>query len=185
MAYIVADVEDHGIQILDMKRLLNNDPKTPKNLTKSDLVSHYTGFRNCHSIIANEKSNTVYCGLTLSNNCEGRLALVDVSDPSKPKGLGYIKTDRRVHDAQCVIYDGPDKKHKGREICVDYDEKQITVVDMTNKTNAVLISQTSYKGVSYTHQGWWTDSTQCFLLLDNETDEGNPGGPASDGYTTT
>lgn len=171
-AYIVADVANHGMQVVDMKKILAIDPKSPKTLSKSDLTAHYTGFGACHNVVATASTNTVYCALTMSNNCGGRLAPVDVSDPANPKGLPCIKGGARVHDAMCVIYDGPDTKYKGKEICLDFDEKQFTIVDMTDKNNGKEVAKKTYNGLRYTHQGWWTDNTHRFILLGDELDEG-------------
>lgn len=43
---------------------------------------------------------------------------------------------------------------------------------MTNKSTTNIISRTSYRGASYTHQGWVTDTQwQTMLVLDDELDE--------------
>ena len=43
--------------------------------------------------------------------------MVDVSDPAAPFSPGCVPNDGYVHDAQCVIYTGPDTQYTGREIC--------------------------------------------------------------------
>lgn len=51
-----------------------------------------------------------------------------------------------------------------------YNENSLTIVDVTDKENVVLISRTGYQGSQYTHQGWLTEDHQ-YLLLDDELDE--------------
>lgn len=48
----------------------------------------------------------------------GGLHAVDVSDPLKPKFAGCFGGDGYVHDAQCLIYRGPDAKFYGKEVIV-------------------------------------------------------------------
>lgn len=50
----------------------------------------------------------------------------------------------------------------------------------------MIISNTSYAGASYTHQGWVLDvNNQEYLLLDDELDEERGNGPAADGFPVT
>lgn len=86
-----------------------------------------------------------------------------------------------MHDAQCVIYRGPDKKYVGREICYGYNEDTLTIYDVTDKLAPTMLSRISYEGATYTHQGWVLDPMwQEFLLLDDEYDEVQKRGPAED-----
>lgn len=101
----------------------------------------------------------------------------------------YIDTHsltRYFPPAQCVIYKGPDKQYNGREICFNYNEDTLTIVDVTNKAKPVQISKTPYVGAAYTHQGWVVDpNNMAWLLLDDELDEMDKTGEAANGHTTT
>jgi choice-of-anchor B domain-containing protein len=119
-----------------------------------------------------------------------------MDDPSKPFSPGCAPQDGYVHDAQCIVYRGPDKKYNGRDICYGYNEDTLTIYDVTNKNGpnaSTIISRTPYKGASYTHQGWVLDPKwQTHLLLDDELDEGEidanrtaPDSPAKDGFPVT
>ncbi len=115
--------------------------------------------------------------------------------------IGGTGVDGYVHDAQCIVYRGPDHKYYGRDICYGYDEDSLTMYaqcelagigvspniscrfDVTNKQNITVISNTSYEGVSYAHQGWVLDSQwQQFLISDDELDEMSRTGLAAEGY---
>jgi len=96
--------------------------------------------------------------------------MVDIRDPVKPKFAGCYSDDGYVHDAQCVIYGGPDGHYRGKEICFCYNEDTLTIVDVTDKEKLELISRTSYDDVQYTHQGWLLEGSG-YLLLNDELDE--------------
>lgn len=82
------------------------------------------------------------------------------------------KANLDQYSAQCLIYRGPDAKYDGTEICYGYNEDSLTIYDITDKTKTNIISNTSYVGATYTHQGWVLDTeNQEFLLLDDELDE--------------
>ena len=109
--------------------------------------------------------------------CGGGLHMLDLSEPSRPAFAGCFfdgKTGRRgtgySHDAQCVIYDGPDEDYQGREICLGSNETALSISDVSDKDNPVSISMASYPAVAYAHQGWLTDDHRFFYMND-EGDE--------------
>src|SRR5690606_33515483 len=84
-----------------------------------------------------------------------------------------------THDAQCVIYDGPDAEHVGKEVCLiaqgtqqSSSNNHFSVVDVTNKSTPQLLSQTIYPNQGYAHQGWLTEDHRYFIAND-ELDESN------------
>lgn len=100
--------------------------------------------------------------------------------------LSSASEDGYVHDAQCLIYRGPDKAFVGREICYGYNEDSLTIYDVTNKQDPVILSNTSYEGAAYTHQGQVLDpQNQQYLLLDDEYDEYDKVGPGIPGNPIT
>ncbi len=46
----------------------------------------------------------------------GGLLALDVSEPYNPKFVGCYGDDGYTHDAQCVVYHGPDTEHVGKEV---------------------------------------------------------------------
>ncbi|KAK4152180.1 hypothetical protein C8A00DRAFT_35149 [Chaetomidium leptoderma] len=197
-AYIGAESDDHGLQIFDLNKLLDVKPWwnpffwKPKHFNKdSDLTALFTGFGASHNIVAHEETNMIYAvggrsGANARNTtCAGGMFMVDVSDPARPTSPGCIAQDGYVHDAQCVIYTGPSEKHRGREICFNYNEDTLTIMDVTDKAKPTIVSRTAYVGAAYTHQGWLVDKTMTFLLLDDELDERDGTVPGADGRTTT
>lgn len=56
------------------------------------------------------------------------------------------------------------------------NEDTVTIVDVTDKQKPVQLSRVSYRGVSYTHQGWLTADHNVFIFGD-EFDEKKMHGP--------
>ncbi|MDX1547400.1 MAG: choice-of-anchor B family protein, partial [Rhodothermales bacterium] len=109
--------------------------------------------------------------------CGGGLHMVDVSTPQSPTFagcFGHEGTGRRgtgySHDAQCVLYHGPDADYQGREICVGANETAISIADVTDRENPVAIATGAYPNSAYVHQGWLSDDHRYFFQND-ELDE--------------
>ncbi|CBF78913.1 hypothetical protein AN7181.2 [Aspergillus nidulans FGSC A4] len=187
-AYIGSEAAGHGLQIFDLNKLTTASSSKPTVFsTKKDLTAWYRGFGSSHNIVAHEETNMIYAVGTARNlSCAGGLWMVDVSDPANPTSPGCVNEDGYVHDAQCVIYKGPDEKYIGQEICFNFNEDTLTIADVTDKKNPIQISKTPYVGASYTHQGWLVDENDhSYLLLDDELDEMDGTGSAANGHTTT
>lgn len=198
-AYIGSEAAGHGVQVFDLKKLLKLNASAPKTFsTKTDLTSLYKGVGASHNIVANEESNTIYVVGTGGprrndpTDCKGSnsgLIMVDVSDPSKPKTVGCNGKDGYVHDAQCLIYRGVDSRYTGKEICFGYNEKALTIYDVTNKAKSTIIAKVDYDAIdgapAYSHQGWLLSDDAKYLLLDDELDEKYRVGRGDDGHTTT
>ena len=107
--------------------------------------AHYTGFGDAHNIVINEANGYAYAVGTYS------------------------------HDAQVVTYNGPDTDYTGREIYIGSNEDEVIIADITDKSNPISISTVSYSNIGYTHQGWFTEDMNYFILGD-EADEQNTGG---------
>ena len=108
----------------------------------------------------------------------GGLHMVDIGDPLNPTFAGCFDDDGYTHDAQCVIYHGPDTRYQGRELCFAANPSSavgdaVTIVDVTDKSDPVLVGQV-YQGppATYSHQGWLTPDHRYFLH-DDESDNGS------------
>ncbi|NBB92084.1 MAG: choice-of-anchor B family protein [Gammaproteobacteria bacterium] len=168
-AFIVADsVTGHGIQVFDLKRLLEVDPAKPQTFEQD---AHYTGFDRAHNIAINSETGFAYA--VGSEQCAGGLHMVDISDPLDPRLAGCYDGDGYTHDVQCVLYHGPDEGYQGREICFASNEDSVTVVDVTDKSAPVEVGRHTYDH-AYTHQGWLTGDHRYFLT-DDELDETSQG----------
>lgn len=163
-AFVVSEAFNHGLQIFDLSALA--DVVDPPVIFAPTV--HYEGFGNSHNLALDEETGIAFAVGT--RTCGGGLHMVDVTRPREPLFAGCFDEDGYTHDAQCVVYRGPDRDHYGREICFNSNEDTLTVVDVTHKDAPRMLSRTGYAGSSYTHQGWLTEDHRYFLLGD-ELDE--------------
>ncbi len=174
--YIVADgAGQHGVQVFDLRRLreVRGEPVT----FEPDFL--YDGIASAHNIVLNEATGFAYVVGSSGGGetCGGGLHMLDLSEPSVPTFAGCFfdgQTGRRgtgySHDAQCVVYDGPDEDYRGREICLGSNETALSISDVTDKDNPVMVSMADYPAVAYAHQGWLTEDHRFFYMND-EGDE--------------
>ncbi|MFT5570995.1 MAG: choice-of-anchor B domain-containing protein, partial [Cyclobacteriaceae bacterium] len=169
-AFIVSEDPAGGMQVFDLHQL-RTLPESPLVFNES---SHYAQIGNAHNIVINETTGFAYAvGATTSQQCSaGGLHIINIQDPLNPTYAGCFDDDGYTHDAQSVIYQGPDAEYVGREIIFNSNENSITFVDVTDKSNISLISRTPYDGSAYTHQGWLTEDHKYFISND-ELDELN------------
>jgi choice-of-anchor B domain-containing protein len=133
--------------------------------------------------------NTIKAGLpasgTVSSNPEanpcdgGGLHIVDIREPQNPTFAGCFDEDGYTHDVQCVIYEGPDERYQGRELCFASNPESpgvvdaLTIVDVTDKSNPQLVGKV-FEGEpnTFSHQAWLTPD-QRYVLHDDESDNGS------------
>lgn len=197
-AFIVSEARGHGMQVFDLSQL-----RSAKGVTEFSETAHYGDFGNAHNIAINEATGFAYAvGATETDGfpkvCDGGLFMIDINTPTSPSFAGCFAggvpegkepgdaypTDVYVHDAQCVIYNGPDEAYRGREICITSDgqineesEDYVAVVDVTDKANPVQLSRATYRDDTegYSHQGWLTEDHAYFLFNDELDETGDDG----------
>jgi choice-of-anchor B domain-containing protein len=186
-AYIVSEggapTFQHGLQVFDLTRLRDLDPADAPVAVTHDTV--YKEFETAHNVSINEDSGFLYVvgarNLDRSLNCGGGLHMVDLSDPGNPTFAGCFDDDDYVHDAHCVIYDGPDTRFTGHEICVNASPNPgttgntVVVADVTDKANPVMLANVPYPNSAYSHQGFLLDGHR-YYLHDSETTTRTPQG---------
>jgi len=151
-AFIVADgAGAHGMQVFDLTRL--RGVASPQTFM-ADVM--YSDFTNAHNVAINEATGYAY--VVGTNTCNEGLHIVDISTPNNPMFAGcYAEAD--IHDTQCVLYQGPDPDHTGREICVNSNrnlvsnEHNVGIADVTNKSAPMTLSSTIYPDPGFAHQG--------------------------------
>jgi choice-of-anchor B domain-containing protein len=107
-AFIVADAQNqHGMQVFDLRQLL-----TVRNGPIDFAETAHLPFGSAHNIVMNEETGYAYAVGTSRNaavgDCQGGLLMINVLDPRNPKRAGCFPDDGYTHDAQCVVYRGPD-----------------------------------------------------------------------------
>lgn len=167
-AFIVSEASGHGMQVFDLTRLRN--VQNPPVTFTADAT--YTGFGSAHNIVINEESGFAYA--VGSDTFSGGPHFVNIQNPTNPVAAGGYSDDTYSHDAQVVTYNGPDTEHLGKEILIGSNGNEVVIVDVTDKNAPVQISTINYSNIGYTHQGWFTENMEYFLLGD-EVDEINFG----------
>lgn len=166
-AFIVSEANGHGMQVFDLTRLRN--VTTPQVFVPD---TRYSGFGNCHTIAINTSTGFAYCLGT--GTYAGGPHVVNIQDPLNPTfAMGY-SPEAYTHDAQIVTYNGPDTEHNGKEIFLGCNEDRVIILDVTNKSNPILLSTFYYPNTAYTHQGWLTED-QKYYIVGDEIDENNFG----------
>lgn len=176
--YIVADgAGQHGVQVYDLTQLRDLDASDgPVRVVETAL---YTNVASVHNIVINEETGYAYAvgSGQGGETCGGGLHMIDIRTPGEPTFAGCFadpSTGRQKtgysHDAQCVVYNGPDQDYQGREICLGANETALSIADVTDKEAPVAISMATYPNVGYTHQGWF-DEEQRYFYMNDELDE--------------
>jgi choice-of-anchor B domain-containing protein len=174
--YIVADnAGEHGVQVFNLTQL-----RTVRNAPVTFSETYlYDGIHSAHNIVINEETGYAYAVGTSGGGetCGGGLHMINIQDPGAPTFAGCFAdptTGRRltgyVHDAQCVVYHGPDTEHEGKEICMGSNETALSISDVTDKDNPVALAMITYPNVAYAHQGWFSEDQRYFYMND-EGDE--------------
>ena len=175
-AYVVADGSGpHGMQVLDLTKL------RAFNGTALELEADttYANINSAHNVVINEESGFAYVvGASQGGEtCGGGLHMIDIREPKNPTFAGCFsdpQTGRAStgysHDAQCVMYNGPDARYRGREICLGANETALSIADVTDKENPQALSRASYPNVGYSHQGW-LDNEHRYFYMNDELDE--------------
>jgi choice-of-anchor B domain-containing protein len=190
--YIVigSEATNHGVQIFDMRKLLTVNPSNPVTFSNSRDIKYWNGLPSgrSHNVVTNSelRYGVAVGAQPRTSACRSGLIFFDLRDLDNISSPGCQGEDGYVHDAQCLVYRGPDTKYVGTDICYGYNEDTLTIYNVTNKAAATIISRTSYEGASYTHQGWVLDTQwQNYLVLDDEYDEYDAVGPGAAGYPIT
>ena len=184
-AFIVSEARNHGMQVFDLARLrgLTSD----QGEFTADAL--YDGVTNVHNLVINEETGFAYAvgsgsrGDDLPAECGAPgFHVMNIQDPLNPafvtcfsdvaKDTAPVTAPGYTHDAQCVVYDGPDADYAGREVCAASNEDVVTFFDVTDKQDVRIISMAEYPLDAYTHQGWFTEDRRGFLAND-ELDETN------------
>jgi len=165
----VSDVaEKHGIQIFDLTQLLTVKG-APVVWTET---AHYDGVASVHNIAIDTAAGFAHAVGSNSGgeSCGGGLHMIDIHVPTAPvfAGCGLDSTMEKsktyIHDAQCVVYHGPDRRYKGRQLCIGAGAVGIQIIDVTDKRAPKRLGVCNDCG---SHQGWLTDDDR-FLYVDHE-----------------
>ena len=112
--FIVSEAYNHGMQVYDLRQLRYLKASKPGAINELHETAHYGEFGSAHNIVSNEETGIMYS--VGSHTCNSGLHMVDVNDPTKPQFVGCFGEDGYVHDAQCVMYNGPDGRYNLKQL---------------------------------------------------------------------
>ena len=183
-ALVVSEANGHGMQIFDLEHLRGLSEDAARTFTAD---ARYTGIGSAHNVVVDEATGFAYAvgfrtqgaGFPAACNVRGFFA-IDMHDPLNPTFAGCFNDAAQeqapyvgpgyTHDAQCLVYAGPDADYTGHEMCFASNEDVLTIFDVTDKANVRIVSQGVYPDDAYSHQGWLT-ADQRYFLLGDEIDE--------------
>lgn len=180
--YSSRNPQPHGMQVFDLKNLRSFNG----NFIIFSTDALYDRIGNAHNIVINEQTGFAYAvGVFDADTCNTTgLHMIDINNPTEPKFAGcyadpepptYHNTPAGyIHDAQCVIYNGPDTDYSGHEVCFNAAEAAMVIADVTDKNSPFTIGYQSQPNMYYAHQGWLTED-QSYFLMNDELDEVNLG----------
>ena len=175
-AFVVVDGDGaNGLQVFDLTQL-RSPPGVPYVFAQS---AHYDQFGQAHNVAINTETGFAYVVGSNTGPCPNGLHMVDIRVPLQPAYAGCFidnatgsSGDGYTHDAQCVIYRGPDAEHMGKEICIGANINGVSIADVSDKAQPIKIASAEYPEALYAHQAWLTED-QRYLFLNDETDELN------------
>lgn len=166
-AYIVCDLSPCNLQIFDLTHLRGADA------AQSWVPDAVFPIPNAHSIDSNPKTNHVFVNGSLALG--GSPVILDVGTPLAPIPVGAMADDGYTHDSLCRTYKGPDKPHRGNEICFNFNEDTVTIYDVTaNPMMPERLARETYDKADYVHSGALTKD-HSYLVSTDEGDESRHG----------
>ena len=102
----------------------------------------------------------------------GGAAIFDVQNPQTPQLLGGASEWGYIHDAQAVLYNGPDQEHAGKFVLFTAGPSGFNILDISDPTDVTLIGSASYDTPHYGHQVWVAE-THDHAFFGDELDELN------------
>ena len=175
-AYIVSDSNgNHGVQIFDLTRLRTLTGSPVVTFTNSQVDGRLSLIGSAHNVIINEDTGFLYVLGAGTNGNNQRIFNLN-SSLTNPPSVAILSAYGYCHDAQVVVYDGPDPDHQGKELFIGSFSGSdfLRILDVTNKASITQIGVIDYTNKYYTHQGWFTEDKRFFIVGD-EVDEENIG----------
>ena len=171
-AFIVSEIDGHGLQVFDLTRLRNLE-----NFTTFNDDARLNSFGGAHNIAINETTGFAY--VVGSDYLNGGPKFININDPQNPTDAGGYEASGYTHDAHVFSYQGVDPDHQGKEIYLGSNSERgqnnrLVIVDVTDKANPVLLAEIDYNNHGYTHQVWMDEDHQ-YAYLGDELDENNFG----------
>ncbi|MBI5433944.1 MAG: choice-of-anchor B family protein [Planctomycetes bacterium] len=156
-----------GIQVMDLSQIDSGVVTLVNTVTTGgDLATH--------TLALDAQSGFLYRAGGVDNG----LRIYSLANPADPSLVGQWQT-KYVHEASVFTYTSGTYAGKQIAFCCGgynngWNSTGLDILDVTNKSNIVVLGHLSYSGAQYCHQGWLSDDKQYFYI-DDEFDEGGVG----------
>lgn len=169
-AYVVSEAPAHGMQVFDLTALREWHPLDGIQEWTPDTVIAAPG--SAHNLAVLPAANMV---IQLgSNSFGGGAVLFDASDPGAPVLAGGASEQGYLHDGHALRYEGPDEEHHGKDLLFVAAGARLSILDITDPSDVMLIGESAYPQSVYSHQVWVSE-TQDHAFLGDELDESQLG----------
>jgi choice-of-anchor B domain-containing protein len=164
VAFVVADTPaQHGLQVFDLTQLrgVSSPPVTFAE------TAHYDEFIAGHSLWMNQATGYLYVFRSVGDTCQSGVHIVDVRTPLQPRFAGcFGQDDTPLSTGECLVYDGPDPDYQGRELCFVGSDDNVSIFDVTDKSQPVQVVDFTYPDIARAHQGDMTPDLRYWLMGD-------------------
>jgi len=173
-AFICSEAPGFGLQYIDLKTVVEFD-EYPRLFQPEVLYTEES--YHCHNLVINDDIPVLY---TASTGICQSIARIPLNIDSDGKLTLEVAVDQAecisgkvgmVHDAQCMVYDGPDTRYAGEEICF-LSTDGLGTLAVYSWTTGTLLSETTYANSVHSHQSWISEDGH-FLFHGDELDWGN------------
>ena len=133
-AYVVSEAPVHGMQVINLDALRSWSPLDGPATWMPDTVIAAPG--TAHNVVAfEEASKIIQVGTSLF---DGGAAIFDVSNPAVPHLVGGVSEWGSIHDAQALVYNGPDAEHVGKELLFAAGGEKLWVLESSVSVLGIL-----------------------------------------------
>ena len=177
-AYVSTEAPSSGIQVIDLTGLPSS---VALATTLRDTGSQHTLYVSNIDYSTNVAlpGQQAFLYAAGSNLNGGAWRAYSLANPASPVFVGAATLPRYMHDSTSLyITDNRttqcDQAHNPCEVLVDFNVTSVDLWDVTNKSQPVLLSSTTYPSVQYTHSGW-PSADQRSLFIHDELEEAQRG----------
>jgi choice-of-anchor B domain-containing protein len=139
-AYVVSDMTTEGLWIIDLSQL-------PASATLVNAQTTY--FQRAHNIFIDNGYAYV-----IGTEAGGGMHILNLANPTNPVRTAYYTQSGYIHD----VYVWNDSV-----IACAGSSQSYHLIDVTNKTNPVLVSASAPMPGIYAHSGWMTEDKRYFI----------------------
>lgn len=173
-AYISTEASGSGLQVIDLSGLPNS---VALATTLTDTGRQHTVYVSNIDYATNTALSGAEAFLYVAGSdvANGAWRVYSLANPAQPQLLTTAPGGQYMHDSTSLyITDSRaaqcEAGHNPCQVLVDFNEDTVDLWDVTNKSQPVRLSSTSYPSATYTHSGW-PSADQRYLFVHDELEE--------------